>query len=95
MRLRARTSVARAAATQTRAHERRPRGCHSDVRAPVTYAAAAASATELHDGEGYPSASKTFAEPQEELEQQSALGPACDVASLARLLLELDVAALA
>ena len=59
------------------------------------HAAAAASATELHDGEGYPSASKTFAEPQEELEQQSALGPACDVASLARLLLQLDVAALA
>ena len=35
------------------------------------------------------------AEPQVELEQESALGPACDVASLARLLLQLDVAALA
>ena len=58
-------------------------------------AAAAASENQLHDGEGYPSASKTFAEPQVELEQQSALGPACDVASLARLLLQLDVAALA
>ena len=53
---------------------------------------AAASAAELHDGEGYPSASKTFAEPQEELEQQSALGPACDVASLGSLLLDLEVA---
>ena len=38
-----------------------------------------------HDGEGYPSASKTFAEPQVELEQQSALGPAFDVALLATM----------
>ena len=58
-------------------------------------AAAAASANELHDGEGYPSASKTFAEPQLELEQESALGPMCDVASLASLMMDLDVAALA
>ena len=58
-------------------------------------AAAAASANELHDGEGYPSASKTFAEPQVELEQQSALGPTCDVALLASLMMDLDVAALA
>ena len=58
-------------------------------------AAAAASENELHDGEGYPSASKTFAEPQVELEQQSALGPMCDVASLASLMMDLDVAALA
>ena len=56
-------------------------------------AAAAASATELFDGEGYPSASKTFAVPQVELEQQSALGPTCDVALLANSLKELEVAA--
>ena len=35
------------------------------------------------------------AEPQVELEQESALGPACDVASLASLIMDLDVAALA
>ena len=35
------------------------------------------------------------AEPQVELEQESALGPACDVASLASLMMDLDVAALA
>ena len=58
-------------------------------------ATAAASENQLHDGEGYPSASKTFAEPQVELEQQSALGPMCDVASLASLMMDLDVAALA
>ena len=58
-------------------------------------AKAAASENQLHDGEGYPSASKTFAVPQVELEQQSALGPTCDVASLASLMMDLDVAALA
>ena len=79
----------------------RPGGPTSEVPIPAGVnfrnrnATAAASENQLHDGEGYPSASKTFAEPQEELEQQSALGPACDVASLARLLLQLDVAALA
>ena len=56
-------------------------------------AAAAASENQLHDGEGYPSASKTFAVPQVELEQQSALGPTCDVALLANSLKELEVAA--
>ena len=58
-------------------------------------AAAAASENQLHDGEGYPSASKTFAVPQVELEQQSALGPTCDVASLAKLIMNLEVAELA
>ena len=46
-------------------------------------------------GEGYPSPSKTFAEPQVELEQQTALGPTCDVASLAKLIMNLEVAELA
>jgi hypothetical protein len=35
------------------------------------------------------------AEPQMELEQESALGPSCDVASLASLIMDLDAAALA
>ena len=78
----------------------RPGGRTSKVPIPAGVnfrnrnAAAAASENELHDGEGYPSASKTFAVPQVELEQQSALRPACDVTLLCSLMMDLDVAAL-